>query len=134
MGASAFEQNLAKTSGVAIQHWVVPKSITRTDNGLSMELEKSRLDDSGRLQTTGESMTLAADVIFKAIGQKMANYELDGIDLERGRIKVDDDRSTTLAGVWAGGDCVVDGEDLTVSAVQDGKVAALAIDRSLRNG
>jgi glutamate synthase (NADPH/NADH) small chain len=79
-------------------------------------------------------MTLAADVIFKAIGQKMANYELDGIDLERGRIKVDDDRSTTLAGVWAGGDCVVDGQDLTVSAVQDGKVAALAIDRSLRNG
>ena len=63
-----------------------------------------------------------------------AGCELDGIALERGRIVVDDQRATTLEGVWAGGDCVVDGQDLTVSAVQDGKVAAIAIDRSLRNG
>ena len=134
MGASEFEQKLAQTSGVSILHWVVPESIEKTAGGLSIELAKSALDDNGRLRTTGESLTLDADVIFKAIGQKMANHELDGIDLERGRIVVDDDRATTLDGVWAGGDCVVDGEDLTVSAVQDGKVAAIAIDRSLRNG
>ena len=35
-------------------------------------------------------------------------------------------------GVWAGGDCVAGGEDLTVSAVQDGKLAAISIDRTLR--
>ena len=34
--------------------------------------------------------------------------------------------------MWAGGDCVYGGEDLTVSAVQDGKLAALSIDRVLR--
>ena len=36
---------------------------------------------------------------------------------------------TSLDGVWAGGDCIDGGEDLTVSAVQDGKLAAIAIDR-----
>jgi dihydropyrimidine dehydrogenase (NAD+) subunit PreT len=34
--------------------------------------------------------------------------------------------------VWAGGDCVAGGKDLTVSAVEDGKQAALSIDRALR--
>lgn len=134
MGASEFEQKLAQTSGVSIQHWAVPKSIAKTDSGLRMELARSRLDENGRLQTTDESMTLDADVIFKAIGQKLANHELDGVELEHGRIVVDESRATTLDGVWAGGDCIVDGEDLTVSAVQDGKLAAIAIDRSLRNG
>ena len=134
MGASEFEQKLAQTSGVTIHHWVVPKAISKNNNGLAIELEKSQLDDDGRLQTTGETMSLAADVIFKAIGQKMAGHELAGVDLERGRIVVDENRATTLDGVWAGGDCVADGEDLTVSAVQDGKLAAIAIDRSLRNG
>ena len=51
-----------------------------------------------------------------------------------GRIAVDDERKTSLDNVWAGGDCVVGGDDLTVSAVQHGKVAAIAIDRSLRHG
>jgi dihydropyrimidine dehydrogenase (NAD+) subunit PreT len=36
------------------------------------------------------------------------------------------------SGVWAGGDCIAGGQDLTVSAVQDGKLAALSIDRTLR--
>ena len=48
------------------------------------------------------------------------------------RIAVDEERTTSLPGVWAGGDCVAGGEDLTVSAVQDGKLAALSIDRFLR--
>ena len=40
---------------------------------------------------------------------------------------VDDERRTTLEGVWAGGDCVFGGQDLTVSAVEDGKQAARSI-------
>ena len=46
---------------------------------------------------------------------------------------VDEERSTSLPGVWAGGDCVAGGSDLTVSAVQDGKLAALSIDRFLND-
>ena len=45
---------------------------------------------------------------------------------------MNDDRQTSLANVLAGGDCIAGGQDLTVAAVQDGKVAARAIDRLLR--
>jgi glutamate synthase (NADPH/NADH) small chain len=46
------------------------------------------------------------------------------LTIEKGRIAVDEARKTSLDNVWAGGDCVLGGEDLTVSAVQDGKLAA----------
>ena len=36
-----------------------------------------------------------------------------------------------MPGVWAGGDCVAGGEDLTVVAVEDGKLAAESINRAL---
>jgi dihydropyrimidine dehydrogenase (NAD+) subunit PreT len=54
------------------------------------------------------------------------------LDLEHDRIVVDEQRRTSLPGVWAGGDCVHGGEDLTVTAVQDGKLAAISIDQFLR--
>ena len=54
------------------------------------------------------------------------------IELENGRIKVDAEGRTSMAKVWAGGDCVVDGrEDLTVSAVAAGRDAAESIHRAL---
>ncbi|MGI9219966.1 MAG: NAD(P)-dependent oxidoreductase [Woeseiaceae bacterium] len=134
MGASEFEQQLAQTSGVTLQHWVVPSALEKNDDSISIELEKTELDNDGKLQSTGETVKIDADVVFKAIGQKMAEHDLDGIELQRGRIVVDESQATTLDNVWAGGDCVVGGEDLTVSAVQHGKIAAIAIDRSLRNG
>ena len=78
---------------------------------------------------------MPADVVFKAIGQRLADQqlasELEGIDIEYARIIVDESQATTLPGVWAGGDCVAGGDDLTVSAVQHGKVAAIAIDSYL---
>jgi glutamate synthase (NADPH/NADH) small chain len=40
---------------------------------------------------------------------------------------VDAQFRTSLAGVYAGGDCVAPGQDLTVQAVQHGKLAAKAI-------
>jgi dihydropyrimidine dehydrogenase (NAD+) subunit PreT len=60
---------------------------------------------------------------------------VDGIPLtlEKGRIKVDAERRTSVPGIWAGGDCVVGGQDLTVAAVEDGKQAALSIDRALKS-
>jgi glutamate synthase (NADPH/NADH) small chain len=36
-----------------------------------------------------------------------------------------------MPGVWAGGDCVAGGEDLTVAAVEDGKQAAESIHKAL---
>ena len=82
-------------------------------------------------------MTLDADVVFKAIGQKLdddiAETELAGLTLQDGKIAVDESQTTSLESVWAGGDCATGGDDLTVTAVQQGKVAAIAIDRALRS-
>ena len=134
MGASDFEQKLAQTEGVTIRHWVVPTALQKNNGAISIELEKTALDKDGRLKATGETMTLDTDVVFKAIGQKLEDKDLNGLELQSGRIVIDASQATTLDKVWAGGDCVVGGEDLTVSAVQHGKVAAIAIDRSLSNG
>ncbi|TIS74060.1 MAG: dihydropyrimidine dehydrogenase, partial [Mesorhizobium sp.] len=51
--------------------------------------------------------------------------------LEGGRIKVDVEGRTSLPNVWAGGDCIFGGDDLTVSAVAQGRDAAESIHRAL---
>ena len=83
----------------------------------------------GRLQATGLFETLDADMVFKAIGQKLDSQLLTdcGLSLRDGRVLADDDGRTSLAGLYAGGDCRYGGRDLTVEAVQDGKRAAQAI-------
>ncbi|MDH3350392.1 MAG: NAD(P)-dependent oxidoreductase [Gammaproteobacteria bacterium] len=138
MGASRYEQDLARTNGVTIHHWAAPAGLRADSRGvITIELEKTELDKDGNLKKTGEVFTLEADVVFKAIGQKLDDEEtgdeLAVLDMQNGKIVVDGSRATSLDGVWAGGDCAVGGEDLTVSAVQDGKVAAMAIDRALRS-
>jgi glutamate synthase (NADPH/NADH) small chain len=136
MGASDFEQELAQTSGVTIHHWAAPVALIGDNGVTAIELEKTELGKDGKLKATGETFVLDADVVFKAIGQKLDDdklvKELDGLALERGKIVVDESHATSLDNVWAGGDCVVGGDDLTVSAVQHGKVAAIAIDQQLR--
>jgi dihydropyrimidine dehydrogenase (NAD+) subunit PreT len=137
MGASQLEQDYARTSGVVIRHWLAPDRLKLSGSRVSgVQFEYTRLDDDGKLNGTGEHCELDADVVFKAIGQNVSwdamGGTADSIELERGRIAVDDTRKTSLADVWAGGDCIAGGEDLTVSAVQDGKLAAMDIDRFLR--
>ena len=136
MGASDFEQNLAQTNGVTIHHWVAPTGLKRDDGAIVIELSRTSLDKNGKLEVGGDTFSLEADVVFKAIGQRLADdklgSELKGLKLEHGKIIVDELQATSIDGVWAGGDCVVGGDDLTVSAVQHGKVAAIAIDKRLR--
>lgn len=137
MGASEFEQNFAQTSGVSIRHWLAPVELQMNGDHVSgVQFAYTFLDDEGKLQTTDDRYEMDADVVFKAIGQKVLWDELgdtaDTLEIEGNRISVDDHRKTSLADVWAGGDCVVGGEDLTVAAVQDGKLAAMDIDRCLR--
>jgi len=137
MSASEFEQELAQTSGVTIHHWAAPVGLIGDDGVTAIKLEKTELSKDGKLKATGETFVLDADVVFKAIGQKLDDdklgKELDGLALDRGKIVVDESHATSLDNVWAGGDCVVGGDDLTVSAVQHGKVAAIAIDQQLRS-
>jgi glutamate synthase (NADPH/NADH) small chain len=51
--------------------------------------------------------------------------------INNGKIKVNSKQKTSLSDVFAGGDCASGGKDLTVQAVQDGKIAALAIHEKL---
>ncbi|MDH3531668.1 MAG: NAD(P)-dependent oxidoreductase [Gammaproteobacteria bacterium] len=137
MGASKFEQQHAQTSGVSIHHWAQPTRLLGIGAVAAIELEKTEFDSDGKLVGSGKTYTLDADVVFKAIGQRLADEqlgaELDGLQLQHGKIVTDESQATSVDGVWAGGDCAVGGDDLTVSAVQHGKVAAIAIDRKLRS-
>lgn len=135
MKASRFEQELATSKGVVIRHWLQPKTLTTKDGKVTgIELEYTSTND-GSLAGTGETTTLLADQIFTAIGQKLTNNHLNGaalsIELKDSRIKVDDELRTSLDGVWAGGDCISHGEDLTVSAVAHGRDAAQSINKAL---
>jgi glutamate synthase (NADPH/NADH) small chain len=135
MGASRYEQALAQTNGVTIRHWAKPSRILVDERMLGVEFEQTALDADGGLVGTGTFWALEADVVFKAVGQKPGfDAGADDVLLQkhRGRLIVDEEHRTSLPGVWAGGDCVSDGDDLTVTAVQHGKLAAISIDRFLR--
>ena len=119
MGASAFEQALAQTSGVTIHHRAPPKRILGNGHVTGVEFA-----------TDAGTVVLYADMVFKAIGQQLSGIE--GPVTRNGRIVIDGWHRTSMEKVWAGGDCVAEGDDLTVTAVQHGKVAAIDIDRFLR--
>lgn len=128
MKASDFEQELAQTKGVKIKHWVMPKKVLVKDGkAIGLECEYTA-EKKGRLEGTGETFKLKADMIFKAIGQTFVPKPTqDAIVLDGGRIKIDASRRTSLPDVWAGGDCAAGGQDLTVAAVDDGRRAAESI-------
>ena len=137
MNASRYEQEFAQVRGVAVRYWSSPRRLlTRDGRVRAVEFETTRSANDRRLEGTGQTFVLDADVVFKAIGQKVLWERVGGtaelVDVNQDRIVVDEERKTSLPGVWAGGDCVHGGTDLTVSAVQDGKLAALSIDRFLR--
>ena len=137
MNASQYEQELATSKGVIIRHWLQPKTVHSTSGKLSsIELEYTESKD-GKLTATGETMTITADQIFAAIGQKLAISDFGKsekiIKFEKGRIAVDSELKTSVNGIWAGGDCIADGEDLTVSAVAHGRDAAESINRTIQS-
>lgn len=131
MGATPHEQELAQKNGVLIKTWVRPVRVMR---GGAIELEYTRLEGT-KVVGTGKRFTLKADQIFKAIGQTLDASPLargqEAPRLANGRIAVNEVFETSLSGVFAGGDCVAVGEDLTVTSVRQGKEAALAIHNRL---
>ena len=132
MSASSVEQAWAQTHGVKIRHWAAPREVLcEAGQVTGVRFAATALTD-GRLTETSETFTLAADMVLKAIGQTYVPEPAgQGIALEQGRIATDADGRTSLARVWAGGDCRVGGRDLTVEAVEHGKVAAVSIHQAL---
>jgi glutamate synthase (NADPH/NADH) small chain len=138
MGATEHEQRLAQTEGVRVKHWLAPVRLIGWHGKVKeIELAYTRLDDKGKLVLTEARTRLLADMVFKAIGQVLVKDPLNGqarepLQMSSGKLVVNDERETSLPGVYAGGDCTATGADLTVRAVEDGKIAAIAIDRRLR--
>ncbi len=129
MGASAYEQEVAQTRGVLIRPNLRPVRVEQSGGavtGIVLEYTTTR---DGALAGTGEMVTLPCDQVLVAIGQALRTKDLadQGLALEKGRIAADAAGKTSLPGVWAGGDCVAGGLDLTVAAVEDGKRAAHSI-------
>jgi glutamate synthase (NADPH/NADH) small chain len=133
MPASRYEQDLARSKGVQIRYAGRPVRLLGEHGKVrAVEFEYTQ-SENGHLIGAGETFTLLADTVFRAIGQRFEAGPLDGtlaLD-EAGRIQVDQDFRTSLEGCYAGGDCIPRDDDLTVVAVEHGKRAAEAIDRFL---
>ncbi len=125
MAASEFEQNLATSKGVRIIYNAAPREIT--DTGVVFVRTRS---EGGKLVETGETFEIAADQVLRAIGQTLSGQP-EALALEGRKIAVDEHGRTSLAGIWAGGDCASGGDDLTVTAVAEGRDAAEDIHAAL---
>jgi dihydropyrimidine dehydrogenase (NAD+) subunit PreT len=132
MKASGFEQELAQTHGVAIRDWVMPKKLhVKAGKVVGLKVEETKMAGK-KLAGTGKTYDVAADVVFKAIGQHYVDVTAGVLALQDGRIKVDDNKRTSRPKIWAGGDCVAGNRALTVAAVDDGRRAAESINIYLK--
>ncbi len=101
-----------------------------------LRVELGPPDASGRpapLPIPGSEFLLPCDQIVKAVGQEKPDLaRLLGLNTRKGFIAVDENFETSIAGLYAIGDCIrAVGAASTVMAVEDGKLAAQAIDRRL---
>jgi glutamate synthase (NADPH/NADH) small chain len=125
MSASEAEQAHAVTSGVRIITNAMPVEL-RGDGTAVFEYT---LEGPDGLAGSGERLTLAADQVFKAIGQRLDGLP-EGIVPSGGKLG-----AGHLGGkLWAGGDCAAGGEDLTVTATAEGRDAAESIHAFLTGG
>jgi glutamate synthase (NADPH/NADH) small chain len=101
------------------------------------EMALAEPDESGRrrpVPVEASDFVLPADTAVKAIGQQSRDELgewVDGLELERGQVEVDEEGRTGNRKFFCGGDAINGGASV-VEAVRDGKRAAQAIDRELR--
>ncbi|WP_374303189.1 NAD(P)-dependent oxidoreductase [Paracoccus sp. (in: a-proteobacteria)] len=130
MGASRHEQDHATGSGVRIICNAAPVKVHGNGSVVEVEFAYTAVDPDGGLHLTDDRFRLKADQVFRAIGQR-----LDGVPetlaLNGGKIGIAGPGRTSIPGVWAGGDCAAGGDDLTVTAVAEGRDAAEDIDAHL---
>lgn len=129
MGASDHEQLHAASKGVRIITGAAPLRIIGDGRAEAVEFAYTEVR-KGKLELTDKTFTLPADQVFKAIGQRLEEAP-GGLELDGRKIRVSASGRTSLNGVWAGGDCAAGGDDLTVTAVAEGRDAAEDIHASL---
>lgn len=135
------ERKHAREEGVRFEYLAAPVKMDAGPDGrvASVTFERMELgepDESGRRRPvpTGERFVVEASVVVVAIGYGPDEGVIasgGGIQMSRARVAVDPETfETSRPGVFAGGDCV-NGADLVVTALADGRVAAQAIDSYL---
>ncbi len=129
MSASGHEQDHATGTGVRIRTNAAPLALHDGAEGTEIEFAYTE-DGPDGLRRLTETFRLRADQVLSAIGQRLVPPP-DGLALDGGKIAVTGAGRTSLSGVWAGGDCTGAGEDLTVTAVAQGRDAAEDIHTSL---
>ena len=138
MSATTKELAFAKQNGVKIITWARPHKLhIENDHIKAIEFERTEFDNNNQFQGTHSYFQVETDAVYKAIGQSFDGTCFQGSEspqIERGKIYVSGGLKTSLSNVWAGGDCINLGEDLTVQAVAHGKQAALSIHQSLMSG
>jgi dihydropyrimidine dehydrogenase (NAD+) subunit PreT len=130
MGASGHEQDHAAQAGVKIVTNAAPVRCTATAPCARSSSPIPKTGEGG-LRLTDQTFRLRADQLFKAIGQTLEGAP-EGVTIEGGKIAVTGAGRTSIARVWAGGDCAMGGDDLTVTAVAEGRDAAEDIHATLQ--
>ncbi|MFN8674297.1 MAG: NAD(P)-dependent oxidoreductase [Candidatus Sericytochromatia bacterium] len=139
MPAYEYEYGLALKDECEFLWQSHPVKILGDDHVTGMQLVKMALgepDASGRrvpAPVEGSEFTVPVDMVIKALGQKP--YEsflsnIEGLELNNGKVKVNENMQTSIPKLFAGGDCINGGKE-TVNAVQDGKIAALNIHKMI---
>jgi len=134
MPCTEFELNIAKLDGCEII-WLASPIKVKGSWGKVKQLVCSKMklgepDASGRRSPidTGETFTLDVDMVIKAAGQVPFEklIKKNRLDNKNGKIVINENCSTNIKGVFAGGDAVNGGKEV-VDAVEDGKLGAAAI-------
>lgn len=133
MSATDVELDLARQHQVQFVMWAQPLKILLNPQGQlrGMQFEKTALHQD-HLTARGETFELEADMIYKAIGQQLLPTLASELRIEHGKVWVDDQFQTSVPRVFAGGDCIERDPDLTVYAVQHGKLAARAMHQAMQ--
>ena len=132
MGASIKEREHATSAGVRILTNLQPKRLVAEGADLKEIVFAYAKSENGRLETGLEEVNLKADQIFKAIGQTCHEVNTK-INSPANKIVITEGGRIGSQKIWAGGDCSHIGEDLTVTAVAQGRDAAEDINKFLNN-
>jgi NADH-quinone oxidoreductase subunit F len=131
----------AEREGVRIMPLVAPLAVVGNGRVEGLRCQRMALGDfdaSGRRRPVvlaDSEYVLAADFVISAVGQAVdakSAGAATGVERRRGGTFVVDPETlaTSVAGVFAGGDCVT-GADTVIGAIAQGKKAAIAIDKFL---
>jgi dihydropyrimidine dehydrogenase (NAD+) subunit PreT len=134
MPCTEYELNIAKLDGCEIIWLAAPKKIKgswgKVKQLVCSKMKLGEPDASGRRSPvdTGETFTLDVDMVIKAAGQTPFEklIKKNNLDNKNGKLLINEDHSTNIKGVFAGGDAVNGGKEV-VDAVEDGKRGAAAI-------